>query len=179
MGTMPLLYGGGGIDCAFVKRSQRRTGVGFVIVDESGNNMIVIDPGANEEMTVGDVDGAVKVISEAELLLLQLESPPEVSFYAAQLAKKNGTSVILNPAPARQISLELCGWVDYLTPNIPEFNFLAGRTANDCVDAASKATKFVEAGVKAVIVTMGERGAFVVTEDDHYVAPAPRVEVMD
>jgi len=68
-----------------------------VIVDESGNNMIVIDPGANEEMTVGDVDGAVKVISEAELLLLQLESPPEVSFYAAQLAKKKRNLRHLEP----------------------------------------------------------------------------------
>jgi ribokinase len=153
--------------------------VGFVVVDKSGGNLIAVDPGANADFIPLDADRAEGVIAGSQFLLLQFESPEETAFRAAEIARKNRVRVILNPAPARRISPERLRLIDYLTPNESEFNVLLGKELGEEVDLVTESASFLDAGVKAVIVTLGEKGAYVATQAERCVVPAPKVEAVD
>jgi ribokinase len=168
-----------GVGHAFVRRGDNHTGVGFVVVDEKGGNMIVVDPGANADLSPSDVDRAEGLIASSQFLLLQFESPDKTALRAAEVAQRHGVKVILNPAPARRITPGLLRNVDYLTPNESEFNVLIGKEPGEEVDFDAESAFFLNAGVKAVIVTLGERGAYVARQDESYLVPAPKVDVVD
>jgi ribokinase len=168
-----------GVGHEFVRRSDNHTGVGLVIVDEKGENLITVDPGANADLAPSDVDRAEGVIASSPFLLLQFESPEETALWAAEVARRHGAQVILNPAPARRITQGLLRTVDYLTPNQSEFNVLVGKEPGEEVGFDVESAFFLNAGVKAVIVTLGDRGAYVATRDGGYMVPAPKVEAVD
>jgi len=135
------------------------TGVGAPLVEDSGENSIVIVPRANHRMTRSDVDAAVTTIERAAVLLLQLELPIEVVEAAAKVAQAAGTTVVLNPAPAPGDGIErFAGLVDVLVPNEIEVAALSG-TAGDPLGAATSLRQQLDA---AVIVTVGEEGAWLV-----------------
>ncbi|MDG6898559.1 MAG: ribokinase [Nitrososphaerota archaeon] len=162
-----------GVDCTHVRRTGVHTGLGFVIVDRSGRNAITVDAGANLELNAEDLRGAEPAISKAGVMLLQLEVPVDAVHEAARLARRHGATVILNPAPARPSGLDF-GSFDILTPNEQEFEVLAGTGELD-----RGSSLLLSKGAKAVVVTLGERGAFVATASDSYTVPAPRVSVID
>jgi ribokinase len=163
-----------GVDASNVRRSGTHTGLGFVIVDKRGRNAITVDAGANLELNAQDVKRAEPVISKAGVLLTQLEVPVEAVKAAAALGRTHGVTVILNPAPAHGASELEAGSFDILTPNEHEFQTMTGTE-----DLSSGAALLLSRGVKAVVVTLGERGAFVATPTDRYTVPAPRVQVVD
>jgi ribokinase len=163
-----------GIDTKNVRRTDAHTGLGFVIVDKRGGNAITVDAGANLELGPADVEAAVQTISKASVLLTQLEIPVATVNAAAKVAKQHSLKVILNPAPALTSSgVELNG-VDVLTPNEQEFLEMTGQA-----DLKAGAALLLSRGVKAVVVTLGETGAFVSTPTDAYTVPPPKVEVVD
>ncbi|MDG6909352.1 MAG: ribokinase [Nitrososphaerota archaeon] len=161
-----------GVEPGAVKRTDAHTGLAFIVVGPGGSNIIVVDPGANGALTPGDLaSGAFKGCG---VLLTQLEIPAETAAAASMLARREGAVVIMNPAPAVESSRLDLSSVDILTPNETEFEALAGTT-----DLDAGARRLLAMGPRAVVVTLGEKGARVVTKDDSVAVPAPRVEAVD
>ncbi|NKQ35631.1 MAG: ribokinase [Chloroflexi bacterium] len=149
-----------GIDASYVQNTpDTASGVALIVVDENGQNSIVVAPGANGRLTPADVTLAKPAIQQADVLLLQLEVPLEAVLRAARLAADAQVKVILNPAPARPLPPELLALVDILIPNESETAALTGWPTSTQAELAAAATRLHEQGVATVILTLGERGA--------------------
>jgi ribokinase len=169
-----------GVDHAHVLRdAASATGVALIVVDDAGQNSIVVASGANMQLTPPDIDAAAASITSADLLLLQLECPLETVIYAAQLARTHDVTVLLNPAPARPLPGELLGTVDLLVPNESETAILAGMAVGNQEEAVVAAGALREAGVGTIILTLGERGALLAQEGRNLSLPAFDVDPVD
>jgi ribokinase len=165
-----------GVNHDFVKRdSEVATGVAPILVDSSGENMIVVVLGANERLRKSDIDAARERIAAADMLVVQLEVNLEMVPYALKAAKEFGVATILNPAPAAPISRETIQLADYLTPNETELEALTGG-ADDVVSAARS---LITRDDQTAVVTLGAKGAQIVTLDDTALAPTFAVDVVD
>jgi ribokinase len=113
------------------------------------------------------------------VVLLQLETPLNTVIQAAELAKDGGATTILNPAPARKLPADLLRLVDYLTPNETETEILTGRTVRDDESAELAAKELLASGVRNVIMTLGSRGALLVSAETMRLYPAWIVTPVD
>jgi ribokinase len=165
------------VDTAHVETDESATGTAIIVVDSSGQNSIVLSPGANGKVTPADVDAVS--FQDADILLLQLEIPLETVIHAASVARQNGLRVILNPAPARRLPDSLLADVDILIPNESELGLLSGLPVTDVASAGSAARVLLAKGVKTVIVTLGAEGALIVTNEIVQHSPAFKVDVVD
>ncbi|MFQ5349287.1 MAG: ribokinase, partial [Thermoanaerobaculia bacterium] len=105
-----------GVDTDYLVRDpEAPSGTALILVDDSGENLIAVSPGANARLTPEHVERAAPVVRAADVLLLQLEVPLETVDAAARIAAEAGVTVVLDPAPARQLGDELLGRVDLLT----------------------------------------------------------------
>ena len=130
-----------------------------IIMVENGDNAIIVDGGANMELSPEDIERNEHMIKESDCILLQLEVPAETVLAAAKLAKKHGVTVLLNPAPAKEFPDELLGLVDYFVPNETECGFYTGVTI-DSVESARNAICILQnRGIPNVVITMGSEGA--------------------
>jgi ribokinase len=164
-----------GIDAGRVGIDETEgTGIGAPLVEDSGENSIVVVPRANHRMTVADVAAAEDAFAASRVLLLLLELPIDVVAAAAAQAKALGLTVILNPAPARMDLATFAGLVDVLVPNEVEAMQLAG-TSNPC---AAAATLRHQTGAQ-VVVTLGRHGLISATEEGRGAIPAHRVAALD
>ncbi|NOR75687.1 MAG: ribokinase [Draconibacterium sp.] len=160
---------------------EKSTGVAVIIVDETtAQNSIIVAPGSNANLSVNDIQKVKQVISEADILLVQLEIPIKTVQVALQIARENGVKTILNPAPAQQLSNELLNLVDIITPNETETKLLIGidpTNDNDIRDAASKLLKKVK---EAVLITLGSKGVYYLSNNgDEAFVPAIKVDAVD
>ncbi len=165
-GDMALkLYRDEGIDLAHVKQIDGApTGVGFITVESaSGNNCIVIDPGANEFLTAAEISDCPAAFQATAVILTQLEIPVAAAEAALRLGRARGAITILNPAPVRTLSASVLQLVDVLTPNQSEAKVLTGRSPDAVVEPEQLARELIRSGVKQVVMTLGERGALIVT----------------
>jgi ribokinase len=168
------------IDHTFVAQDpEAATGVALIVVDDAGQNSIVVASGANMRLLPADVDAAEAIIAAADVLLLQLESPLETVTRAAELARAHQVTVILNPAPARSLPASLLSLVDVLIPNESETALLTGMSVSDRSEAAVAALALQESGVGTVILTLGERGALLTREEETELFPAFNVTPVD
>ena len=131
------------------------TGVGFIVVDRAGHNLITVDLGANRALTPDVVAANSALFDTADIVLAQMEIPIETALTAMHIGHVRGKTTILNPAPAANLSAYDLSDVDYLTPNETEACVCAGQPA-DRLDAAVRHLQ--ERGARNVIVTVGERG---------------------
>jgi len=169
-----------GIDHSFVTQDpQAATGVALIVVDDAGQNSIVVASGANMRLSPADVDRAEAAIAGADVLLLQLESPLETVTRAAEVARAHGANVILNPAPARLLPGPLLSLVDVLIPNESETALFTGLPVGDQAEAEAAAEVLRKTGVGTVILTLGERGALLVCESETVISPAFDVTPVD
>jgi ribokinase len=155
------------------------TGVGAPLVDESGENSIVIVPRANDRLSASDVEQARAGIATADVVLLQLELPLDTVLTAARIAQESGTVVVLNPAPAppNELIARFRGLVDVLVPNEVETRALCGAGDIDGDPSAAAALR-TRLGMP-VVMTRGGRGCLVDDGCDQIVVPAHRVPVVD
>ena len=176
------------IDSRFVrKRTDTGTGVATIVIEPDGDNSIIVVPRANMALTTTDIDAAADRIADADVLLLQLETPIVASAHAAAIAKgskKNGgTTVILNPAPAQPLPDNLLASVDILTPNQSETEFLSGmQISNDeaaRTAAAALRARMVDTARAAVVLTLGAQGALILTATTSERIPALSVDAVD
>ena len=168
------------IDTDFVVRDAAvGTGVASPVIDADGDNSIIIVPRANMRLDVEDVERASRKIADADVLLLQLEVPIEPSQRAAEIARTNGVEVILNPAPACELPDSFLALVDILIPNEVETEFLSKVAVADDEGARLAAHVLFEKGVSTIVLTLGSRGALLLTSDQSKLVPAYSVKVVD
>ncbi len=169
-----------GVNCDFVVRDAHEpTGTAFIIVDEHGENCIVVASGANMCLQPRDVEAAAEAIASAEVLLLQLESPMETVAAAAQLAHAHGCKVVLNPAPARVLEKDLLRKLAVMTPNALEAEMLTGITIRGDADLSHAARALLAKGVDTVLITLGARGVFAANAREEFFIPAFKVKAED
>ncbi|RLC08945.1 MAG: ribokinase [Deltaproteobacteria bacterium] len=155
------------------------SGVAIIAIDEQGKNIIIVVPGANGKLTPADVDKAKSDIANASVVVAQLEIPIETVEQAAKVAQKNNIPFILDPAPARPLSDELLSRVDIIKPNETEAEILTGIKVTDQASAAKAADVLLGKGVKAVIITLGEKGLMLATKDHQEMIPSNKVSAVD
>ncbi|MGI1989069.1 ribokinase [Shewanella glacialipiscicola] len=140
--------------------SNMTTGVAMIQVADSGENSICIAPGANAALTPAMLSPHQHLITQADILLMQLETPLETILSAATMAKEVGTLVVLNPAPAMVLADELLAKVDIITPNETEAELLTGIKV-DSIDSAALAAAHLHAkGIATVMITLGSKGVY-------------------
>lgn len=165
-----------GMDTRFVTRDpDAPSGVALIVVDEKGENSIVVAPGANHSLTPQRVRDAADAIRSADILLAQLEVPIESVLEAARIAHDAGVKVILNPAPACQLPEELLKLANILTPNETESQLLAGREAP--VDELARL--LLGRGPSVVALTMGRNGVLLADSSGWRTLPAREVTAVD
>jgi ribokinase len=163
------------IDVRFVRADARQpSGVALICVSAKGENSIAVASGANAKLSAKDVLRARAAIRAAAVLVVQLEVPITAVAAGVQLAADSGVPVILNPAPARRLERSLLRRVSILTPNEQEAAALTGAR-----DPGRAARALLAAGVGTVIVTLGARGALLVTPEYERLIPGFRVRAID
>ncbi|MFP4199458.1 MAG: ribokinase [Halanaerobium sp.] len=150
-----LKSGGAEIDSIFEIEGVS-TGVAVITVDKNGNNRIIVSPGANYELDPARIEQIESKIAEAEIILLQLEIPLNTIEKIVEVASKNKTEIILDPAPAQKLSEHILAKIDYLLPNEGELDLLLAEAENK--SRAEKIEELLKIGVKNIIVTEGEKG---------------------
>ena len=155
------------------------TGVAGILVEDAGDNCIVLAAGANARLTKAHIDAARSTIAKSQFLICQLETPLAVVSHAIKVAREVGVKVILNTAPVCPLDNSLLAQVDYLVLNETEASQLSGITVTDQASAKSAAQNLLQRGVGAVLLTMGEHGALIVTSAVTTHSPAMKVKVVD
>jgi ribokinase len=181
-GEMALgLYRDEGIDLSYVRQTaDAPTGVGFIMVEgASANNCIVIDPGANELLSADEVFGCATAFQSTAVVLTQLEIPVAAAEAALRLGRSVGAITILNPAPVRPLSPSVFELIDVLTPNQAEAKLLTGRSPQAVIEPEQLARELIRQGVKQVVMTLGEKGALIVTSSSSTHVPAVQVSAVD
>lgn len=155
------------------------SGIALIAIDKNGENAIVVSSGANATLFPSDLKNAIKTISSASIILMQLEIPVETVDFVATMAKSYGTKIILNPAPALQLPDTLLPHISILTPNRKEAEMLSGIAITDFDSVQQAATVIRARGVATVIITLGAEGAFICTDELSEMIPAPEVAAID
>ncbi|MFI5153261.1 MAG: ribokinase [Chitinophagales bacterium] len=169
-----------GIDCSCMASDlENPSGVALITVDQKGENCIVVAPGSNATLSSKDLSEKISVISQADILLMQLEIPMETVAWVVETGASKRTRIILNPAPAQKISDKVLRQINIITPNETEAEILTGIGVSD-EDSAGRAAKVLQQkGVESVIITMGSQGAFLLDRDHSELIPAPTVRAVD
>ncbi|MHC9533516.1 ribokinase [Dellaglioa sp. L3N] len=156
------------------------TGQAYIMVDESGQNSILIYGGANQDVTVEDIQAAEASIKASDRIVAQFEVPIPSVIEAFKIARANGVQTILNPAPAiKNIPDELLAVTDMIVPNETESEIITGIKVTDEASMEANAKVLFEMGVKAVIITVGDKGSFYATSEQSGFVKAFKVSAVD
>ncbi len=171
-----------GIDTQYVTATdQAATGIAVITVDANGENTIVVASGANGLLASEDIRNAEPAISQADVLLMQLETPIEPLCTAAQMAHEKGKYVILNPAPAPKAPLpsDLLRHIDLIIPNETEATSITGVEISDLQSAERAMKALKELGAKDAMITLGEKGVLAYEDVKVKLFPACKVQAID
>ncbi len=156
------------------------TGVAVITVDSSGENSIIVVPGANHRVNNTEVERLKNLLSGVTALLLQLEIPLEFAMSAAKVAQEMGVKVILDPAPfPENFPTDFYDLIDIITPNEIEASQLVGFSVNNHENATQTAIELCRRGVKNAVVKIGAKGVVCATEKETFFQPAFVVEAID
>ena len=157
-----------------VARVEEATGAAFIFIEAgSGDNAIIIAPGAAGGLSAADVEARADVIAGASVFVTQLEQPMEAAMAGLRIARGGGAATILNPAPAAELPAGMLALCDYVTPNETEAEMLSGVAVRDLSSARAAGDALLALGVaKAVIVTLGSKGALYHDADRSVSIPA-------
>lgn len=162
-----------------LKDDKEPTGMAIVTVDKDGNNSIVVVSGANMSLKKEDIYQFKEAIKDSNILITQFETPIDVAEDAFKLAKSFGVTTILNPAPAKEITENLLKNTDIIIPNEMEaFEITKIKIKNEN-DIKKSAEVFLERGIKFVIITLGEKGAAIISKYKFEIIPAYKVNAID
>lgn len=158
---------------------ENSTGTALITVNSVGENTIVVVPGANNNLVPADLKKLSYLLSDNDVLLMQLEIPLQTVIEAAQQAYAHGRKVILNPAPATALPDELLKNLYMITPNETETETITGIKVTDEQSAEKAAREFKRRGVQNVIITLGSKGAWLSAGTIAKLLPAPKVKAVD
>ena len=160
--------------------ADESTGQAFITVDDSGQNSITIYSGANYAFDQDDIEQNSDLIAASDFVVAQFETPIEATIQGFKIAHQNNAKTILNPAPAiTEIPAELLQVTDIIIPNETEAATITGIEVVDEKSAKKAADKLHELGVSAVIITIGDKGAFYDFQDKQGLIPAFKVKAVD
>jgi ribokinase len=169
-----------GIDNHWVRReAERSSGCAFISIYPSGNNSIVVDPGANRTLKPEDIDRAQEAIAEADAVLTVLEIPMETVEAVLRAGRKAGKLTVLDAGPPRQCSTEILKLADIVSPNETELEALSKEAVSGRESVESAARKLLEQGAETVVVKMGSDGSMLVTAEGATHFPASRIKAVD
>ncbi|WP_281166105.1 ribokinase [Liquorilactobacillus sicerae] len=150
-----------GIDISGIKiESTAGTGTADILLNERGQNCIIVYGGANQTLTVADLAGLSQQIATSDFVVAQFETPQTATVAAFKIAKAAGKTTILNPAPASELSPELFSLTDIIVPNESENQKLTGIKITDLSSMKKSAAKFAGLGIPKTIITLGSQGVF-------------------
>jgi ribokinase len=155
------------------------TGVAIIQVDDSGQNTIVVAAGANARVTSADVDAARTAITSSNALIVQLEVPLVTVEHALRLARAAHVLTVLNPAPAQHLAPAVLALADIIIPNESEATRLTGIAVNDWASAESAARALNHNNARAIIITLGARGALALANNRVIRVPSFPVHAID
>ncbi|ULR47495.1 ribokinase [Rhizobium sp. K102] len=160
-GAMALsAYSEAGVKANVMKMDGVSSGAAFIFVDEvSGDNAIIVAPGAAGLIGIEDVDANRAEIESAAIFMTQLEQPLEAAMHGLSMAKRAGATTIFNPAPAHAIPDSIYSLCDFIVPNEVEAAELVGHAIETDEQARAAASTLLDRGARAVIITLGARGA--------------------
>ncbi len=171
-----------GLDVSRIMRCETPSGVALITVDKNAENSIVVASGANAAITIEDIEAVADEIRNAGILLLQLEIPVPAVVRAAQIAAEAGVFVVLNPAPATELPVEIYKCLDLFIPNQTEIQLLTGHCPNDEEGLKAGFDELFSRGVKNIILTKGSKGSMLVQNKDWETrldVPAKKVQAVD
>ena len=167
------LYETEGIHTHIEHLSDSYTGSAYIFIDnETGDNAIIVCPGAASTITPEFVDGAKSVIENASVFVTQLEQPKDAALRALQIARHAGVTTILNTAPAEDIDNSLFTLCDYVTPNETEVEHYTGVRVVSFDDARKAGDVLLDKGVGTALITLGEQGALLHNKNESVHIPA-------
>lgn len=167
-----------GVDITGI-RQEGTTGMAFINVSKEGENNIVLVPGANHQVSRADIDDSIELIKESEFIILQLEIPLDVVEYALGVAAEHRKPVVLNPAPVQRLSQRTLGMVHTLIPNETELQLLTGMPTGSLEEISAAALSLKSSGVVRIIVTMGDKGSYLINDEVQIHIPAEKVTPVD
>ncbi|WP_308923027.1 ribokinase [Janthinobacterium sp. J1-1] len=154
------------------------SGIASILVDDNGQNSIVLAGGANDCLSPAHIDAARELIEQSDIVVLQLEVPMETVVHAIKLARSLGKTVVLNPAPAAKVPADVLALVDYLIPNEIEAAMLAGAEV-DANDVKALAAALQKQGSDNIIITLGAKGVHAALYGGDHDFPAQAVQAVD
>lgn len=173
-------YKADGIDIRFVfKEEGLASGHALIMIDSEGMNYLSVAPGANYKLTPARIKEALPVINEAAMIVMQYEIREETIKYVIELASEKNIPVMWNVAPARAFDFSYIPKVNILVLNEVEAGFLTEMQVKNKEDAENAAENLIAKGVEKVIITLGSKGAFVVTKNEKIEVTAYKVDAVD
>jgi len=162
-----------GVTPAVIPTPESYTGAAYIFVEQAtGNNAIIVAPGAAALISPADIDANAALIASASVFVTQLEQPIDAALRSLRIAREAGVATILNPAPAAPLPADIYALCDYVTPNETEAEALTGLPVADIDEARSAADELLAKGARAAIITLGERGALYHTHGRSVHVPA-------
>jgi ribokinase len=153
-------WGRAGVHPVITEDDESYTGAAYIFVeDATGNNAIIISPGAAARISVADIEAQAGLIRGAAVAVTQLEQPMEAAHRFLELARAGGARTILNPAPAAALPAGMLAVCDFVTPNESEAEALTGLSVATPEEAARAAEALMAQGAGAAVITLGEKGA--------------------
>ena len=168
-----------GVDVSNIEYCDEATGIAKIIVEDNGQNRIIVVPGANYEVDNSYIDRHLDTIKNCDILVTQLEIPMETVKYSLKKAKELGKITILNPAPANKLDEEIISNSDYIIPNETELEILSGIPVTDEESVINAANILLDKGVKGLIVTLGSKGCMFISKIERRLFPAYKVKAID
>jgi len=155
------------------------SGVALITVNEEGENEIVVASGTNAKLSPIYVSEVMDEMDNDGIFLTQLETPTETVEYLARYSKLTNQPLIINPAPAQELSDDVLDGLFLITPNETEAKILTGIPVDDDSSMATAALALLNKGVQNVIITLGSRGAFFMNHEERFLVPSTKVEAID
>ena len=155
------------------------SGVALITVNAEGENEIVVASGTNANLSSVHVAEVMEGMDSDGILLTQLEIPMETIEYLAGYSRDTGQRLIINPAPAQELSSQILSGLFLITPNETEAKILTGISVEDDISMEDAARRLLSKGVQNVIITLGSRGAFFMNADEQFLVPSYAVKAVD
>lgn len=169
-----------GINTSYISIDPNEpTGMAIIMVNSQGNNSIVVESGANMKIDNNDIKKADDAIINSDIIISQFETPDQSAIEAFKRAKELNKITILNPAPAKKIEDELLKYTDIIVPNETEVEVITGVRVFDLESAKNAGQLLIEKGIKYVIITLGEKGAALISKDRAEIVQAFKVNAVD
>ena len=173
------LYQEAGVNTqAVILDSNLNTGAaGILINQQTGENAINVIPGAAATIDHKFIDDNLSIINNSRIFLTQLETSIEATMYALKMAKKNGCTTILNPAPARNLPEDYFEYIDFFTPNETEAGFFINQSIESEKDCQFAAEVLLNKGIKNILITLGDKGCFFKNKEEEFLLPTKKLSV--